>query len=152
MKILFIGDITARIGRRAVQKILPDLKKELGIDFVITNCENATTGQGMTEKGYEELTGAGVDFMTSGNHIWRKKDFISQLDNKEMRVIRPANYPDDTPGRGFGIVEVGAQKVAILNFQGLSFMKPELDSPFQKAEKVLKQVSDIKIKVVDFHA
>lgn len=152
MKILFIGDVTARIGRHALGKILPDLKKELDADLVILNCENASTGQGMTEKVYNELLSYGVDFMTSGNHIWRKKDFISQLDSKETRVIRPANYPSGTPGRGYDIIEVGTQKVAIINLLGLVFLNPELDSPFKVAEDILNELKEVKIKLVDFHA
>lgn len=152
MKILFIGDITSRIGRKAVKKILPDLRNELDLDLVIANGENAATRVGMTEKAYKELTNAGIDFFTSGNHIWRKKEFIPKLDDKKYNVIRPENYPEGTPGRGYEIIEVGTQKVAILNFLGLTYMDPELENPFRRAEEVLKKVKDAKIKIVDFHA
>lgn len=153
MKILFIGDIVARIGRTAVKKILPDLKKELGVDLVIANCENAATGQGMTEKVYKELVDSGIDFMTSGNHIWRKRDFISLLDSPNFKVLRPANYPESVPGKGYDVIEVGVQKVAIFNFIGLLNVGSEVDSPFRKAQEIFEKFDeDIKIRIVDFHA
>lgn len=152
LKILFIGDIVHRIGRKAVAKVLPDLKKKLKIDLVIANGEHVSTGYGMTEKGYHEIMDAGVDFMTSGNHIWRKHDFVPLLDSKDIKVIRPANYPEGVPGRGYEILEVGREKVAIINFQGLLFINPDLDSPFRKADEILEELKDVKIKIVDFHA
>lgn len=152
MKILFIGDITSRIGRRAVSKILPSLRDELKVDLVIANGENSATRVGMTEKAYRELTRSGIDFFTSGNHIWRKKEFIPNLDDKNYKVIRPENYPPGTPGRGYDIIEVGKEKVAILNFLGLTNMDPELENPFRRAEGIIRKVKGAKIKIVDFHA
>jgi len=152
IKILFIGDIVHKIGREAVKKALPKIKKDNNIDLVIANGEHASTGYGITEKAYGELLDYGVDFLTSGNHIFRKKEIIPFLEEKSTRIIRPANFPEGTPGRYFDIVKVKNKKIAILNFMGRVFMKDETDSPFRKADQVLKEVNKIKIKIVDFHA
>ena len=115
MKILFVGDIVARIGRKTVIKLLPDLIKKEKVDFVIANGENSTTGNGMAKETMQDLIDAGVDFFTSGNHIWKKAEFVSELDNPKVPVIRPANYPEGTPGRGWEIVENPFGNIAIIN-------------------------------------
>ena len=105
MKILFIGDIFASSGRRAVRELLPELREEFNADVVLANCENAAAGAGLTRKTYEELISMGIDFMTSGNHIWNRHDVYSFIDSKETKLIRPANYPEGTPGRGWTVHE-----------------------------------------------
>ena len=105
MKILFIGDIFASSGRRAVRELLPELREEFNADVVLANCENAAAGAGLTRKTYEELISMGIDFMTSGNHIWNRHDVYSFIDSKETKLIRPANYPEGTPGRGSSFSE-----------------------------------------------
>ncbi|HBG81750.1 TPA: metallophosphoesterase [candidate division CPR2 bacterium] len=154
MKILFIGDIVARIGRKTVVKILPDLVKKEQIDFVIANGENSTTGNGMTEDTMKEMMAAGVDFFTSGNHIWKKPEFMPLLDDPKVPVIRPANYPDGTPGRGWQVIKNPFGNIAIINLLGLEgYLNAYLDNPFYKLEEILKKIGDqASIKIVDFHA
>ena len=105
MKVLFIGDIIGGPGRKITARLLPVLKQEYGgFDFIIANCENAAGGKGLTEKVMNELFSFGIDLMTSGNHIWDKKDFIHLID-EEPNLLRPANYPPSCPGSGFRVIE-----------------------------------------------
>lgn len=153
MKILFIGDIVGRSGREAVKKILPSFVKKHEVDFVIANGENLAHGKGMTPNSYKEMVEAGVDYFTSGNHIFSKKDFIPELDNKKIKVLRPANYPEDVPGRGYEIAEVGSQKLVIINLMGRVFFAQDIDCPFRKLDQILKKIDLKNIPiVVDFHA
>lgn len=151
MKILFIGDIVGRPGREAVQKILPKLIKKEEIDFVIANGENLAHGKGMTEKTYLEMKEAGIDCFTSGNHIWAKKEFVPFLGDKNVKVLRPANYPPDAPGRGYEIFEVGTSKLAVINLMGRVFFPIDLDCPFRKLDEILKEIGEMPT-IVDFHA
>lgn len=151
MKILFIGDIVGRPGREAVQKILPKLIKKEEIDFVIANGENLAHGKGMTEKTHNEMVEAGIDCFTSGNHIWAKKEFIPYLEDKNVKVLRPANYPPGAPGRGYEIFEVGTTKLAVINLMGRVFFPVDLDCPFRKLDEILKEIGEMPT-IVDFHA
>ncbi len=160
MKVLFIGDIVGRPGREAVQKILPKLIKKEKIDFVIANGENLAHGKGMTEKTYQEMKNTGIDCFTSGNHIWAKKEFIPHMEDKKIKVLRPANYPPDAPGRGYEIFEVGTQKLVVINLMGRVFFPVDLDCPFRKLDEILAELkkslapsyqSLIPI-IIDFHA
>lgn len=151
IKILFVGDLVQKIGRKAVGKILPDLREELGLDLVIVNGEHASTGMGIQENAYQELIDSGVDFITSGNHIYRKPQFIERLNDKDIKIIRPANFPEGVPGRGYDTLTVKGVKIGIFNFVGQESVRAEADSPFRKAEEILKK-SKAKIKIVDFHA
>jgi metallophosphoesterase (TIGR00282 family) len=152
MNILFIGDIIGRPGRSAVKEILPDLKKELDIDFVIANGENLASGLGMTIDTYEEMLKSGIDYFTSGNHIWNKKEFLIYLQDKKNKVLRPANYPEDVDGKGWADVEVQGKKIRIINLQGRVFMRDLIDCPFRKAEQIIKESPKPDIIFVDFHA
>lgn len=150
LNILFIGDIIGRPGRRAVTDLLPGIKGEYGIDFTLANCENSAGGFGVTNKIVEELTELGVDVLTSGNHIWDRRDVAEDLDSF-ANVLRPFNYPPGLPGRGYGVFEAaGGLKVAVINLQGRVFMRP-IDCPFRAADELLKSVGE-KIVLVDMHA
>ena len=151
MKILFIGDVVGKGGRRAVTELLPTLMGE-GIDFVIANGENASGGMGITPPHAEQLLDRGVDCITSGNHIWRKKELIPFLE-QEPRLLRPANYPPGIPGRGGGIYTTsGGEKVGVLNLEGRIFMR-SLESPFKTAEEHISSLRrETKVIIVDFHA
>lgn len=151
IKILFIGDIVGKPGRRAVAHFIPLIKKKEGIDFVIANGENLASGKGMTYGKYQEMIDAGVDYFTSGNHIWNNADFIPCLNDKKVKVLRPANYPETLPGRGFAEVKVKGVKLAIINLQGRVFMKDDIEDPFITGKNI---VDDFKnsIIIVDFHA
>ena len=150
MRILFIGDIMGRPGRDAVVRAMPVLKEQFGaFDFIIANGEYSAAGFGLTEKVMNELFDSGIDIITNGNHVWDKKEFIPFLDS-EPRVLRPANHPAGTPGRGFAVYEKNGEKLAVLSLQGRTFMPP-LDCPFHEALKQI-EASDAPSIFVDFHA
>ena len=150
MRILFIGDIMGRPGRKAVPRVLPSLREEYGgFDFIIANGENSAAGFGLTETVMKELFSMGIDILTSGNHVWDKKDILPLLDS-EKRILRPANHPEGTPGRGFGIFEKNGKELAVISLQGRTFMPP-LDCPFRTAEKLIGKAKTPCI-FVDFHA
>jgi len=152
MKILVIGDIVGRPGRVIVQRQLMRLRDEYGVDLVIANCENIAGGAGVTPSTADELFRAGVDVLTSGNHVWRKREGIELL-NTDPRVIRPANYPNGAPGHGSTIVEtLAGQKVGVLNLMGRVFMEA-LDCPFRTAEAELQRLRLVTpVIIVDMHA
>ena len=152
MKILLIGDIIGKPGRRAVREGLPNLKNKLKIDFVIANVENSAGGFGITRSVAEELFSLGIDVFTSGNHIWDKKEAVTYI-TKESRLLRPANYPGDVPGFGSIVMKTpSGEKVAVLNIAGRVFMPP-LDCPFKAAKKELSALKEeTMVVIVDFHA
>ena len=149
LRILFIGDIVGRPGRGALKQWLPGWRKEHEIDFVVANGENAAGGMGMTSKTYHELLDLGIDVITSGNHIWSKKEIYPILDSSD-RLLRPANYPENVPGKGWTSHTTHDQKVLIINLEGRVFMK-SLECPFKTVDKILEEF-DGKIVLVDFHA
>src|SRR6185312_15445525 len=114
VKLLFIGDIVGHPGRRAVKELLPKLREQHGLDFVVANGENSAGGSGITPKTAEEIFSAGVDVITSGDHLWDQKEVMEVLAN-EKRFLRPLNYPASTPGRGSGVFTVQAAKFGVLN-------------------------------------
>ncbi len=148
---LFIGDIIGHPGRRALRRCLPRLREKLSPDFVIANAENAAGGLGITEEVGSELLGL-VDVLTSGNHVWDKKEALPYLD-REPRLIRPANYPPPNPGKGSYLLESPRGfKAGVLNLQGRVFMEP-LDCPFRVADGEVARLRAVTpIIVVDFHA
>ena len=152
MKILFIGDIVGRPGRRALEGLLKKVIAHYGIEFTIANGENAAGGMGITPSIAMEILSQEVDVLTSGNHIWAKKEIIPFL-NEERRLLRPANYPGDVPGRGAGTFEaMDGTKVAVLNLEGRVFMR-NLDCPFRVGEKEVGIVRrETHLIIVDFHA
>jgi metallophosphoesterase (TIGR00282 family) len=151
LKLIFVGDVVGRAGRRAVAALLPALRKQHNPDIVIANAENSAGGFGVTRKSLDELSTAGVDFFTSGNHIWDKKEGVKLLDELD-NIIRPGNYPGDSPGRGVQIVPVNGCDVAVVNLQGRVFMPP-LDCPFRWIDARLENLKKhTKIVVVDVHA
>jgi metallophosphoesterase (TIGR00282 family) len=140
MRILVIGDVFGRPGRQTLAKILPDLKKKKKVDLVIANAENVHHGKGVSDSKIQEMRGYGVDFFTSGNHIWRVQEICKHMEKADYPLIRPANYPEGAPGRGYAIIEVGKQKVLIINLMGRVFMPGNLDDPFQKIQIILKKI------------
>ena len=158
MKLLFIGDIVGQPGRNAVKTLLPKLREQHALDFVIANGENSAGGSGITPKTAGEIFNAGVDVITSGDHLWDQKEVMELLAN-EKRFLRPLNYPAGTPGRGSGVFEnrkseIGNRKlIAVLNVQGRTFMQPPLENPFTLALEEVKRLRErTKIIFVDFHA
>ena len=152
MKILFIGDIVGEPGRRAVRQLVPALRQQHQIDVVIANGENSAGGSGITPNTAAEIFAAGVDVITSGDHLWDQKEVIGLLQN-ERRFVRPLNYPPDTPGQGSTVVQLpGLPPVAVISIQGRTFMPP-LENPFwcMKAEAERLRATT-KIIFVDMHA
>ena len=136
MNILFCGDVVGRAGREVVTQHLPHLKKQLQLDFIIVNGENAANGFGITKEICENLYESGADVITTGNHVWDQKEIIGQIDN-DPRLLRPANYPAGTPGRGSNVYSTKrGQKVLVINVMCRLFMDP-LDDPFVILDKEL---------------
>jgi hypothetical protein len=159
VKLLFIGDIVGRPGRRAVQTLLPALREQHGLDCIIANGENSAGGSGLTPKTAAELFAAGVDVITTGDHVWDQKEVLELLAN-EPRCLRPLNYPPGTPGQGSGVFEVRDAKseernpvrVAVLNAQGRTFMAA-LENPFLVVPpEVVRLRQQTAVIFVDFHA
>lgn len=150
MRILFIGDIVGRGGRKAVELLLPDIKKEENIDLVIANAENGAAGFGITDKVYEEFTEKiGVDLLTSGNHIWDKKELIENID-KYPKLLRPLNYPESVKGKGYTLFDYNGKKICLISLLGRVFVQG-VDCPFRAMDKLLDEVK-ADIYLVDFHA
>ncbi|MBU1027395.1 MAG: TIGR00282 family metallophosphoesterase [Candidatus Margulisbacteria bacterium] len=151
LKVLFIGDIIGKLGRQVCQQVLPEIKKKFSPDFIIANGENSAHGYGITEKIYKELIELGVDAITMGNHVWDKRELITNIDKLPL-VLRPANYPPGTPGVDHLIIEKKGVKVGLLNLTGRVFMK-EMDCPFQAAEQLVPEIKkQTNIIIVDMHA
>jgi metallophosphoesterase (TIGR00282 family) len=152
MNILFIGDVVGAPGRRALEELLPRLVDRHFIDLVIANGENAAGGLGITPLIADQLLGYGIDVLTSGNHIWKHKEILPYLKDTD-RLVRPANYPPETPGQGLSLVETAAgEKAAVLNLEGRVFMSP-LECPFRIADRVLASIPpQVKVIIVDIHA
>lgn len=152
MKILAIGDIVGKPGRRALKEILPRLTEERGVDFVVANGENAAGGSGLTPPVVEELLACGVDAITSGDHIWKNRDVYEVID-REARLLRPANYPPGCPGRGWAVLKAKRGGYAgVINLMGRVFMG-ESDCPFRTADTAVADVRrHTPMIVVDFHA
>lgn len=152
MRLLFVGDVIGKPGRRAVVDLLPQLVDEHRVDYTIVNVENLAGGFGITPDVVAALSDLPIDCMTTGNHVWDKKDGIALL-GELPNLLRPANYPDENPGRGLHVGETASGvKVATLNLEGQVFMKA-LPSPFVVADRILAELStDVEVIVVDFHA
>src|SRR3989344_1426874 len=154
MKILFFGDIVGKIGRRAVATVLPQLIAEHTLDLVVANVENLAHGTGVTEKTLAEMTAAGVQAFTSGNHILKKPEAKDLLERNDITLIRPANYPATTPGRGYAEVTVGGKKILLINLIGQVFFDQPNSNPFTAADEILHSTSKetYDAVLVDFHA
>jgi len=152
LRIGVIGDIIGKPGRLALMQTLPDLRAELTLDMVIANGENTAAGAGLTPSLAEELLGGGVDVITSGNHIWDKREIYDYLDT-DRPVLRPINYPDEAPGRGWLIHRTAdGDEVAVINAMGRVFMN-QLDSPFTKLDELLDGAAEPlpPVRILDFH-
>ena len=151
LTVICVGDVFGEPGRRAVQMLLPKLKKQHEADLAVVNVENSASGFGVTPLIARTFLEQGVDVMTSGNHIWDKKEIIEYI-GKENLLLRPANYPPGTPGAGSIVVKAGPHKVAVLNLMGRVFL-PQLDCPFRKADEELEKLrAETSLIIVDMHA
>ena len=156
MKILFVGEIVAKPGREIVQRFLPEIIKEHKPDVVFANCENLSGGRGITEEKKEQMKMAGIDYFTSGEHIFHEKGTTDFIEN--VPVLRPANYPKGTPGSGYKIIDLGRKgKVLLINLMGITSFGGKnsfLDNPFVRIDEILEETKNenIDAKIVDFHA
>ena len=152
MKILFIGDIVGSPGRQAIKELLPVLKKEYSLNLTIANAENAAGGSGITPAVAQELFDAGVDALTSGDHIWKNKGIFEIID-KEERILRPVNFPLGVPGRGWAVFKTRDNiKIGVINVQGRVFMEA-IECPFRTSRQAQEALSkETNIIIVDIHA
>jgi metallophosphoesterase (TIGR00282 family) len=151
MNLLFIGDIFEQPGRAVVAEHLERLIAQEHIDLTIANVENSAGGFGVMPHIADELFALGIDVMTSGNHIWDKRDIYAYLDRQKL-LLRPANYPEGAPGNGYVVVDAhNGVKVAVINLQGRTYMPP-VDCPFRKANELLSRLNGVNVRFVDFHA
>lgn len=152
MRALFLGDIFATTGREAVIKTVPVLRDRWKLDFVVANAEHASDGMGTLEKHAEALFSAGVDVLTSGNHIFDKREIIPYIE-QQPRLLRPLNHPKGTPGKGYGVFKArNGEEVAVVSLLGRVFVKPILNNPFEAMEDILPHLSGVRTIFVDFHA
>lgn len=151
MRLLFVGDVTGKVGRRMACTHLGELREKHAVDVCVINGENAAGGFGINNTHVDELLDAGADVITSGNHIWNRKetaDFIL----REPRLLRPGNYPPRTPGKGVFVLESEKGRIAVLNLMGRVFMPP-IECPFREADDLIRRVGqETKMVMVDFHA
>lgn len=151
MRILFVGDIVGSSGRKMLQETLPKLKKRWQPTVTIVNGENAAGGRGITKKIAASFFESDVNVITLGNHTWDNKEVFDFIDDEE-KLIRPANFPEDTPGRGYTFIQSNNREVAVINLQGRTFLPP-LECPFRTADRILEEVRKrTKLIFVDFHA
>jgi len=152
LKILFLGDVVGEPGRRAVIDLLPELKREYDLDFIVVNGENSAGGRGITPKISIDLLRAGASVITTGDHVWDQKDIVGYIDT-EPRLLRPVNYPEGTPGHGSIVLDTPKGKVGVINVQGRTFMQPVLENPFYALERAVEEMrQETNIIFVDAHS
>jgi metallophosphoesterase (TIGR00282 family) len=148
MRVLMIGDVVGKLGRHVLSQLVPELRRQYGLDLVIANGENAASGKGLTPETAQEILSAGVDVITSGNHIWQYREVYPLLDG-DWPILRPLNYPEGAPGKGVW----ARDGVAVINLQGRVFMPHHIDCPFRAADRALAHVQgSARIVIVDIHA
>ncbi len=151
MRILAVGDIVGKSGIQKLKETLPSVVKENNIDFTIVNAENAADGMGLTEKMYKDILALGVNIVTMGNHTWGKKEIFNFIDDKQ--IIRPANYPNNNPGRGYEIFECNGKSICVINLIGRVTMTVLSENPFLIAKDIISEIKEaVDIIVIDFHA
>lgn len=151
MRILMIGDIVGRAGRKAVKETLTTIRQELKLDMIVANGENAAGGNGITGEIARDFFEFGVDVITGGNHIWDKKEITSYID-REPRLLRPANYPSGAPGKGVGVYKINGVNVGVINLSGRVYLS-NMECPFRTADELINSIHEkTKIILVDFHA
>lgn len=150
MNILVIGDVVSAAGCEFLRSVLPTFKKVKGIDLCIANGENSAVGNGITPFSANYLFDSGVDFITTGNHVFRRREFYEMLDERED-IIRPANFHRENPGKGYAVIDMGFARVGVINLSGTVYMD-RCANPFDTVDEILPKLSDCKIILVDFHA
>lgn len=153
IRVIFLGDIVGEPGRKAVISELADIKAHKAIDFIVVNGENSAGGRGITPKIAIDLLRAGAAVITTGDHVWDQKEIVDYFPT-EPRLLRPVNYPSDTPGAGSVVLETAKGKIAVMQAQGRTFMQPPLDNPFLAVEDEVSKLENqgVKAIILDFHA
>ena len=154
MKILFIGDVVGEAGRRAVGDLLPQIRQEFSIDFVIANGENAAGGAGITPRLANELYRKGCDVLTLGDHAWDRQELVDFLE-ESSGVLRPSNFPEGTPGKGWKVFESSSgEKIGVINLLGRVFMRYNVNCPFRELERIVTEMKakDVRVIIADIHA
>ncbi len=152
LKVLFIGDIIGRLGRRALKDLVPELRRKYRLDLVVANVENLAHGKGITKSTFAEVSDIGIDVFTGGNHTWKQPEVIELLESDSHRLIRPANYPPGVPGRGYCVQMINKQRVLVINLIGRVFMKQQYDDPFRSFDEILAKETAVDAVIVDLHA
>lgn len=152
LRVLFVGDIVGLVGRNMVKKILPKLKEKYQVDFTIANGEHLSDRVGLEIELVQEMESAGVDLFTTGNHVWRKKEFEEHIGKADVPVIRPANFKEQVPGDGYRIITTKKGKILIANLLGKENIPIDVASPFDYAEKILSETKGYRYSIIDFHA
>jgi len=152
LNILFIGDIVGELGREMLRQYIPLLKSKYQPDIIIANGENSAGGKGITLKIYHELISYGIDLITMGNHTWDNKEIFNFIDTQD-KIIRPANYPNGTPGKGYSLIKKNGLPIfAVINLQGRTYL-PSIDCPFQVVNKIIDEIRKVtNLILIDFHA
>ena len=151
MRILAVGDVVGRTGLQKLKDVLPKVIKENQIDFVIVNGENAADGMGITEKIYKEILELNVNVVTMGNHTWGKKEIFNFIEDEH--IIRPANYTDNNPGKGYRVFDCNGKKISVINLIGRTTMGVLSENPFLKVKEIINKIKNtVDIIVIDFHA
>lgn len=150
MNIFVIGDVVGSIGCNALRSKLPSYRKLKAIDFVIANGENSADGNGILPTSANHLFDSGVDVITTGNHVYRRKEIYDMLDTNDY-IIRPANFPPSANGKGVCVIDTCKVRICVINIMGTAYMEA-LRCPFETMDEILKQYDDCRIKIVDFHA
>lgn len=151
MKILALGDVVSNSGCEFLRKKLPGLKKLYNIDVCIANGENSATGNGILPFSADYLFSSGVDIITTGNHVFRRAEIHSYIDERDD-VIRPYNMHSSVPGKGVSILDMGAYRVGVINLIGTAYMNANFANPFDSLDKAIEEIKDCRVKIVDFHA
>lgn len=151
MKLLVLGDVVGNGGCEFIRKKLPSIKKHYGIDVCIANGENSATGNGILPYSADHLFASGVDFITTGNHVFRRSEIHDYIDERED-IIRPYNMHRSVPGKGVGIIDMRSYKIGVINLMGTAYMNASFENPFDSLDKALEEIKDCRIKIVDFHA
>ena len=151
MKLLALGDIVSNSGCEFVRRKLPSIKKQYGIDICIANGENSAVGNGILPHSADHLFASGVDFITTGNHVFRRSEIHDYLDERGD-IIRPYNMHRSVPGKGVGIIDMLSYKIGVVNLIGTAYMNANFANPFDSLDKALEEIKDCRIKIVDFHA
>ena len=151
MKLLALGDVVSSSGCDFVRKKLPGIKKLYNIDICIANGENSATGNGILPFSADHLFASGVDMITTGNHVFKRSEIHSYLEERND-VLRPYNMHPSVPGKGIGIIDMGAYKIGVINLIGSAYFNTSYANPFDSLDKAISEISDCRIKIVDFHA